>query len=158
MVNLERNEELTHDILIKVSGDLIESEQFYDWLSTVKSGGGKIFIICGGGTAITEELENHRIPWDFGPMGREIHSQEGQQLSKTVLEKQMAFVQDKLHEKDINAVVLLPFIEAQDRILHMNGDTYMEALYPNFDKIYVVTSKERTKSFPGLERVEVVNL
>lgn len=149
------------DALIKVSGNLVREEKFYQWLSSISSSFNKLFILCGGGISITKALDEKGIAYKFGPQGREIPSLEGRRLAKQVLEKEKAFVERKLQEMRVDAIVFIPVIEIGEEIFHMNGDNYTLALYPNTNlaKIYIITLEGRTKSFPKeLNKIEVVYL
>jgi acetylglutamate kinase len=147
------------DILVKVSGSLVEDERFYDWLSLVSSSFNKLFVLCGGGESITKILKEREIPYEFGPQGREIKSIEGKRLAQQVLEEERNLVESKLEERGIDATVFIPVVEIGGKIFHINGDSYAIAMYPNFDKIYIVTLKGRTKSFPeNLNKIKVVYL
>ena len=147
------------DILVKVSGSLIKDEKFYNWIPPKVSLSDDLSVIVGGGDAITKVLKEKGIPYYFGPQGREISSPEGRRLALEVLIAEKVIVESKLKDKGINATVFIPVIEIGDKILHMNGDSYALALYPSFDKIYIVTLKGRIKSFPkNLDKLEVVYL
>lgn len=147
------------DILVKVSGDFVDKEEFYDWLASIDSFEDKLFVLCGGGTLITKELNYQKIPFEFGPAGREISSVRGKVLAKYILEKQKYIIETRSKWRGLIVSVLMPFIHVGDKLCHFNGDNYLTALYPNFDKIYVVTLKGRTKTFPEeLKKVEVVYL
>jgi len=147
------------EILVKVSGDVIKKEEFYNWLTCIANPLNRIFILCGGGSSITNALKEGGIPYEFGPQGREIKSLEGKRLALKILQKQKFFVERKLREKHIIATVLIPVIKITNKICHINGDSYAIALYPNFDKIYIITLKERTKFFPeNLNKIKVVYL
>lgn len=147
------------DILVKVSGDLANSEKFYNWLPSIARPLDKLFILCGGGTQITEVLKQNRIGFKFGPAGRKIKSQRGRHLAYEILQKQKAFVEEKLREKGIVAVVDIPVKKKGEKIRHINGDSYVIAVYPNFGKIYVVTLKGKDKSFlEDFDKIEVIYL
>lgn len=147
------------DVLVKVSGSLTRDEKFYAWLAEIYSPFDNLFVICGGGEPITKILEDNHIPFKFGPQGREIQSLEGRFLASQVLEGEMAFVEKRLKEMGIKAVVLIPVIGAGGKIFHLNGDNYALALYSNFDKTYFVTKEGRVKSLPGeLNRIEIIYL
>lgn len=146
------------DILVKVSGSLVEDERFYDWLSPISSPFNSLFVLCGGGELITKALKEEE--YDFGPQGREIKSLEGKRLALQILQQQKILVEEKLQERGIKAKVDIPVKKFGDKICFINGDIYAAiALYPNFGKIYIVTLKGRTKSFPeNLNKIEVVHL
>jgi len=147
------------DILIKVSGDLEDKEKFYDWLASINHPQDKLFILCGGGTLITKTLKERGVSFKFGPAGREIESATGRSFAHMSLVKQSSLVEEKLQERMIKATVFVPVVEVGCKLCHMNGDSYATALYPNFDKIYVVTLKGRIKNIPaGLDKIEVVYL
>jgi len=147
------------DVLVKISGDLIGEEKLYKWLLSISNSFNRLFILCGGGSSIAKILKEEGISYRFGPQGREIQSLEGKRLAKQILEKEKDFVKRRLEEKGINATVFIPVIEIGDTIWHINGDSYAMALYPNFDRIYIVTLKGRTKSFSkNLNKIEVVYL
>lgn len=153
------------DILVKVSGDLLIDKRFLDWLSYNISPSDRLFLLLGGGTKITKVLREKNIPFEFGPQGREIGSEEGRSLSKEVLQKLRALVKQKLRGVGIKANVLIPVIKIKGeksgdiKICHVNGDTFAQALYPSFDKIFIITLKGRKKSFPeNLTKIEVVFL
>ena len=147
------------DILVKVSGDLENSEKFYEWLSSICKPEDKLFVLCGGGTLITQALERRDIPFKFGPGGREIESLEGRLLAQQVLEEAMLLTIKNLEKRGIKAVVDIPVKEIGGKICHMNGDSYALALSANFDKIYMVTLEGRVKNLPKeFNKIEVVYL
>ena len=147
------------DILVKVSGDLAESNEFYDWLASIDSFENKLFVLCGGGTLITKELNYQKIPFEFGPAGREISSVRGKVLAKYILEKQKYIIETRSKWRGLVISVLMPFIHVGDKLCHLNADDYALALYPNFDKIYIVTVRGRAKTFPEkFKKIEVVCL
>lgn len=147
------------EILVKVSGDLQNEETFYKWLDSVVSPSNKLFILCGGGTAISEILEQHEITSKFGPSGRKISSTKGKQVALEVLEKQKADLKKNLQKRKITASVFAPIVKIDSKHLHLNGDNFAIALYHNFDAVFIVTKKGRVKSFPKeFSKVEVVYL
>lgn len=144
-------------VLVKVSGSLIRDKRFYDWLPPSISSFNRRFILCGGGDSITEALKERGIPYTFGLHGREISSLEGKLLAKQVLEEGREFVMQKLGEMGLHAVVLIPVNNITGE--HKNGDEYALAISPKFDKVYLVTLKERDKSLlENPPRVEAVYL
>ena len=144
-------------ILVKVSGDLVHNEDFFEWLKSFSTADSDITVLCGGGTAITEELEANDVPFEFGPAGRKILTERGINLAYEVLQRQREQFENELKNKRIEAKVAMPVIYIGDMICHVNGDWYIRAVYPNFDKIYVATLTGRSKSFDGFERIEVVS-
>lgn len=147
------------EILVKVSGDFQDKEVFYKWLKSINLPSNDLFILCGGGTAISQILEQHGITSKFGPSGREINSKAGRQAALQVLEKQKANVEKNLEQRKIIASVFTPVFRVGDKNFHLNGDNLATALYPNFDKIFILTLKGRIKSFSKeLSKIEVVYL
>lgn len=141
------------DILVKVSGSLLADKRFYEWLSSKINPLDRLFVLPGGGEKITELLNEKNIPFDFGPQGREIGSEEGGRLAGGLLDELKAFVEGKLRERGIKANVFSPVIKIKGeksgevKICHINGDKLAEALYPNFEKIYIVTLKRKNQGF-----------
>lgn len=147
------------NVLVKVTGSLIEDEKFYSWLPLIVNSSDNLFVLVGGGDAITKILKKKNIPYEFSPQGREISSSEGKRLAWETLGIEKFIVENKLRDKGINATVFVPAIEMGGKILHMNGDSYALALYPSFDKVYIVTLKGRIKSFTeNLNKLEVIYL
>jgi len=158
------------DILVKVSSLLVNDEKFYRLLKEKVSQFGvaaDFYILCGGGAMISQRLENAGISSKFGPRGREIESEKGRREAGIALEEIGRFVKKRLRKEKIRAIVLLPRIKInrglfkKKKVFHFNGDYYIEASYPNFGKIFVVTKMREGiyKSFPEeLTRIEVVYL
>jgi hypothetical protein len=147
------------NVLVKVSGSLIEDEKFYKWLSSTVSPSDDSFILAGGGDGITKVLNEKAIPYKFGPQGREISSQEGKRLALGILNTEKFILESKLMDEGINATVFLPVLVIEGKFFHMNGDSYALALYPSFDKIYIVTLKGREKSFQkNLNKLKIIYL
>jgi len=147
------------DILVKVSGDLGDNAKFYDWLASVNNPEDQLFVLCGGGTLITQELQEYGISSEFGPGGRKIRSLLGRLLAERVLREQGSYVKKKLKERGIKATVFIPVQKIGGIPWHMNGDDYAKALYPNCDKVYIVTKSDKVKTFPQkYKKIEVVYL
>ena len=147
------------NILVKASGDLATDQRFYDWLSSIAEIADDLLLLIGGGNVITEILERERIHFKFGPGGREILLRKGRHLAKTVLDKPKSIVMLWLRNAGIKATVFIPVIEINGYVCHINGDALATILYPNFDKIFVVTLRGREKSFPKeFTKIEVVHL
>jgi hypothetical protein len=147
------------NVLVKVTGSLIEDEKFYNWISSIADRGDNLFVLIGGGEAITKVLEKKAVHYKFGPQGREIGSEAGKKWAREVLDIEKFFVEGEFIERKICAKVFMPFKEIDGEIFHMNGDSYALALYPSFDKIYIVTLKGRKKSFSkDLNKLEIIYL
>lgn len=145
--------------LVKVSGDLVKREVFYTWLRKKESSFGRLVILAGGGSAITERLNEEHIAFRFTPYGREIDSQRGRKIAEEVLYFQKKIVEKKLRDEGIKADVVVPVFALESGPLHLNGDGAALALQVNFGKIFVVTVNGNDKSeLETHERVEVVYL
>lgn len=147
------------DILIKASGDVLNKDDFYVWLLSITNSENHLFILCGGGTSITEALQKQGIQYEFLPTGREIKEEKGRLIAKEILEKQKDLTEKRLRKVGVKAIVFIPVLKLNDKICHINGDAYTTALYPSFDKIYVVTLKGRNKVFlNGFKKIEAIYL
>lgn len=147
------------NILVKASGDLATDQRFYNWLSSIAEIADDLLLLIGGGNVITKILERERIPFKFGPGGREILLKKGRHLAQTALEKQKSIVMLWLRNAGIKAAVSIPVLEIEGYVCHIDGDILATALYPNFDKIFIVTLRGREKSFPKeFTKIEVVYL
>ena len=147
------------DILIKASGDVIEKTTFYDWLFTITNSSDSLFILCGGGTSITKALQKQGIEYEFFPTGREIKNEKGRIIAEDILREQKRLTEEQLNQRGIKATVFIPVFKLGDKVCHVNGDSYAMALYPSFNKIFIVTLRGRNKSFPNdLDKIEVVYL
>lgn len=147
------------DILVKASGDVIGINRFYEFLkSFTRNNSKRLFILCGGGTEITEKLKKENIGFHFGPAGREIKSTRGIILAYQVLEEQKEIVERRLKRKGIKGFVFIPSVGIGNKICHLNADNYALGLSPNFEKIFIVTLKGRNKSFPNFSKIKVIYL
>jgi len=134
------------NFLTKSSGDLIKDERLYK-LPSIAGASDRSVLVVGGGTQITETLKKNGIKFKFGPFGREIKSYRGRYLAWMVLREQKALAQKKLRERGIIAEVDIPVKKEGKIIYHFNADWYAIALSVNFDRVFIVTLKERDKSF-----------
>lgn len=158
MKSLEREQLVSQNrYLVKVSGDLVEGDSFYQWLNSVNNHGDYFLIIAGGGTAITQKLTEAGINWEFGENGREIKDNYGKKLAREVLMFQKAIVEDQVKKLAIDVDVIIPVVDCAGEIIHVNGDEAAKNLSPYFSKTYVVTLNGRVKSLSN-ERTEVVYL
>jgi acetylglutamate kinase len=144
--------------LIKVSGDVVAKEELYQLLSSLE-GKYKLFILCGGGTTITEKLNEEKIPFRFEAGRRVIKSEKGKTLAHQVLEEKRIFVEGRLQERGIKAAVYVPVIKLGEKLCHINGDDFVRMAYQDFDKVFVVTLKGKDKSsLRDIQNVEIIRL
>ena len=133
---------LKEDALVKVSGDLIMKEELYKKLRSL----GRwynLYIICGGGSAITLELDRENISYKWVNYRRVIKSNAGRELAAKVLNKEVRGLEFNLAMHNITAKVTSPVIRFGDKICHINGDNLAEALQNSFKKVFIFTLKKR---------------
>ncbi len=150
------------NIFIKVSGDLYKHDSFLDFVSSV-SKEGHVVVCVGGGTQINAALqENGFALSEHGPLGRELLSIEEKQIARNVLERNQAELQNILVEKGIVANVIIPVLDIGSVTCHVNGDEMLKAVYLGFDRLCIVTLKERLlkkqEQFKGLPKIQPVGL
>ena len=144
---------------IKLSGDTLDMD-ILDWIRELS--GEYFLVICvGGGTQINEAFKKAGLPeGKFGPLGRETASLEERQLARDILEKNQAYVQDRLSDMNVNASVVIPVLDIGTVLCHINGDQFVLTAYHGFDVLYVVTTKERVEKkrllFSPYEKIQVI--
>ena len=150
------------NLFVKVSGDLIGSAEFIEYMKKLTR---KYFtVICvGGGSQINKELERLGItPGPHGPLGRELPNLRLKQLARDILEQCQGHLQDRLAELGVTAVVTIPVIDIGSVLCHVNGDQMVRTAYIGFDKLIIFTKKKRVEKkageFKGLEKVEVIGI
>jgi len=144
--------------LVKISGDVTSKEELYKELSSINKQY-DLFVICGGGTAITAKLKEKKIPFKFDGGERVIKSKKGRDLAYDALEEKRAFVESKLLERGVMATVCLPAIKFGEKTCHINGDNLVKMIHRNFDKIFIFTLKGRDKSsLRDIKNIEIVSL
>jgi len=129
---------------VKISGNLLDNLQVLDWLKELAK---NYFVaICiGGGEQINEAFKQADYPIVFGPLGRVTRLLEERQLARDVLERNQAQIQDMLWEKGIAAQVIIPVVEIGGVLCHINGDIMMLAVYLGYDKLFLLTTKDRVE-------------
>ncbi len=146
--------------LIKISGDMIIEEGVLNWIKKLSKN--YFVVICvGGGTQINEVFQNNGISRaEFGPLGRETKSLNEKQLARDTLEKNQAEIQDRLAKLGIYVNVVIPVMDIATVLCHVNGDQYLLTAYHGFDRLYVVTTKDRVKKkksfFAPYQKIEVI--
>ncbi len=150
------------NIFIKVSGDLYKQDSFIEYVSLI-SKEGYVVVCVGGGTQINNALEKKGFTLSkHGPLGRELLSIEEKQIARNMLEENQAELQNILVEKGIVANVIIPVLDIGSVTCHVNGDEMLKAVYLGFDRLCVITLKERVdkkkEQFKDLNKIEVVGL
>lgn len=142
-------------ILVKVTGDLVEEQRFYDWLKKTIKPYDELHLILGLGVQTKALLERRKIPYEFvGPKGftrRRIESYEGRKMVYFLERKIKNTVQHKLTWASITASIIDSNLEVDGEYLTQNGDLMAMGLVHNFDKTYVVTLPEPDREKPFLK-------
>ncbi len=148
----------TKDALVKISGSVTEKEDLYQWLAILAKKY-RLYILCGGGAAITDKLNEEKIPFKFKDGRRIIKSEEGRKLAAEALEKKRVIVENELRRRGIPASVFSPVIKFGDKTCHINGDHFVMMAYHNFSKVFVATSSGTNKdSLKVIKGIEIVRL
>ena len=150
-------------LFVKVSGDSWEKPLFIHLIEKCQNENYHIVICVGGGTQINQALADRGVsPGPHGPMGRELVSLDQRRLAREVLEKNQLELQDKLSSLRICATVIIPVMEIGSVLCHVNGDQMVRTAYIGFDKLIVITEKDRVEKkraeFENLPKVEVVGI
>lgn len=147
-------------VFIKVSGDLVDSEDVLHWIKDLTKE--YYVVICiGGGKQINTTFEelNKQIG-KHGPLGRETSTLEDRQIARNVLEKNQANLQDTLASKGIYATVIIPVLDIGSVLCHVNGDILTLTSYHGYDKLYIITTKDRVedkqRKFFTYPKIEVI--
>ena len=147
-------------VLIKISGDLYHNNNVLSWIKKIAK---KYFtVICvGGGTQINKsflalgiEIQKH------GPLGRETKTFKERQIARDILEKNQVKLQNLLFSKNISASVVIPVLDIATVLCHVNGDIFALSAYHGYEKIYIITTKDRMqkkkKDFALYSKIEVI--
>lgn len=135
--------EKTENILIKISGDLIENEEVLKFVKDC-SLTGYVVVIPGAGKQINKVFREANLKIKFGDAGRETNFK-GRQISRDILEENQRLLQNKFIKEGINANIEIPIIYIGGVLCSVNGDDFIINAYNSFDKIYVITILERVK-------------
>lgn len=151
------------NLFVKVSGDSWDKPLFIHLIEKYQNENYYIVICVGGGTQINQALADRGVILGLhGPMGRELVSFDQRRLAREVLEKNQQELQDKLSSLRICATVIIPVMELGTVLCHVNGDQMIRTAYIGFDKLVVVTEKDRVEKkrteFANLPKVEVVGI
>lgn len=132
------------NVLIKVSGDLHDHPEFLSF-TTTKAQSNYVVVICGGGTKISQALQEAGFDIKFDDQhGRITETWQERKIARDILETEAKKLEDKFVGKGI--MVMAPILYAGSVICHINGDNLVKALYLGFDEIYVFTTKYRLEA------------
>ena len=147
------------NVLIKVSGDVINSDEFFDF-AVDKAKKNYVVVICGAGTKIGKVLEERGYNTRFNEHGRVTKTFEERKIARDVLEYEQRKLQDKFLGKGVD--VEIPVIKLGSILCHINGDSYVKASYLGFDEIYVFTLGDRVGKkkniFNGYPKVKIIGV
>lgn len=146
--------------LIKLSGDLCHRDDVLEYVRKITKD--YFVVICvGGGVQINQAFAEQGLPVEkYGPLGRATKSFKARQIARDVLERNQAKAQDLLAERGIPAIVIIPVLDIGTVLCHVNGDTFVLTVYNGYDKIIVVTLRERAgkkrEFFAQYPKIEVI--
>ncbi len=142
------------DVLIKISGDLIQNKGAGDFILSKANhkDNPNVTVICGGRTQINKHLEVHHIEPTFEDGIRIHETDESAWLARSVLWHNRANLYNMLQHPD-NVEILVPCQVIRDHICHFDADEYFRILHHNFDEAYCLTKTGRTKHFPSAVKV-----
>lgn len=148
------------NILVKGSGDITDSQQFFDFV-VEKARSNYVVVICGGGTKISDTLEKAGYAIEFDTFGRRvIKTREEQIIMRNILEREKKILQDKFAGNGV--VVVPPILYAGSALCPINGDDLVKAYDLGFDEIYIFTKKERIEKkkavFQEWPKVEIIGV
>lgn len=148
------------NILIKGSGDVVESRKFFDFV-VAKASESYVVVICGGGTKISRSLKKAGFAIRFDAAGRRItETWEERMIMRDVLEHKEKQLQDLFVGKGV--VVVSPILFAGSVLCPINGDDLVKAYELGFDEIHVITTPERVEKkkavFCDFPKVAVIGI
>jgi len=148
------------NILVKGSGDITDSLQFFNFV-VEKARDNYVVVICGGGTKISAALEKAGYVIEYDELGRRVtKTWEERMIMRDVLEHEEKRLQDKFVGKGV--IVVPPILYAGSALCPINGDDLVKAYDIGFDEIYVFTKEARIEQkqaiFQGWPKVEIVGI
>lgn len=150
---------MAKNILIKGSGDVTAHEKFLNFVKE-KAKESFVVVICGGGTQVSEALQEAGYEIRYDEHGRVTESWEERKIARDVLELEQQQLQDKLI--GTGAYVITPMLEVATVLCHINADALVKACYLGFKEIYVFTLQNRISdkqsAFAGYPRVQIIGL
>lgn len=145
------------NILVKGSGDITDSQKFFDFV-VHKAKDNYVVVICGGGTKISSALVKAGYVIKYDGLGRRItKTWEERMIMRNVLEHEEKKLQDKFVGKGV--VVVSPILYVGSVLCPINGDDLIKAYELGFDEVYIVTLKKRAKAkkeqFAHLSKIKI---
>jgi acetylglutamate kinase len=154
------NQKEVPNVLIKVSGDLAENNEFFDFV-VKKAKTNYVVVISGGGTKINQALEDAGYTIQFNDHhGRITKTWQERIIARDVLERAQKELQDKFVGKGV--AVIAPILSPASVLCHINGDNLVKAFYLGFEEIYVFTLESRLENkkafFTDSPKVEIISI
>lgn len=148
------------NIIVKGSGDITDSQQFFEFV-VEKAKENYVVVICGGGTRISAALEKSGYIVEYDELGRRVtKTWEERIIMRDILEHEEKRLQDKFVGKGV--IVVPPILYAGSALCPINGDDLVKAYDLGFDEIYVFTTKGRIEKkkavFKEWPKVEVIGV
>lgn len=135
--------------LVKISGTVLgdptKEEALSEQLRSSKKGH-NLWVLCGGGKAITAALRKARVRFKFIDGQRVIRGERGKRIAAQILNDNVKALAGLLREQRIEAVVFPPIIQIGDVYCHLNGDTFVEIIRREFKKVVIITWEGNDKS------------
>lgn len=132
------------NILVKGSGDITDSLQFFNFV-VKKAQKNYVVVICGGGTKISAALEKAGYVVEYDELNRRVTKKwEERMIMRDVLEQEEKKLQDKFVGKGV--IVVPPILYVGSVLCPINGDDLVKALELGFDEVYIFTLKNRAKA------------
>ncbi len=161
---MDLNTTKSKTVFMKASGDLVLHEGFINAIAH-QAQENHVVICVGGGGQINRtfaELGTGEDKERHGPLGRELKTLSQKNIAKEVLDNHKTQLEAILQAGNIDATVLIPVLDIDGVMCHINGDQMVRAVYIGFDELYVFTTQERlekkTAEFADLPKVQVVGV
>jgi len=130
---------------VKVSGDVFVLPTFLRWLKKLTRNY-SVVVCTGGGTQINTALKEAGFTLtEHGPLGRELKTFKERQIARDELERNQALFQDLLDMNHITVRLIIPVLDIDGVLCHVNGDTMIQTAYLGYDILFVTTIMNRTK-------------
>jgi hypothetical protein len=148
------------DVLVKGSGDLTDTQEFFNFVAD-KTLQNRVVVICGGGTKISAALKEAGFAIKFDDLGRRVTATPHEKIiMRDVLASETKNLQKKFHRW--NVIVVPPILYLGSILCPINGDDMVKAHELGFDEIYVLTKKERIEKkqliFKDFPKVQIISI
>ncbi len=131
------------NIFVKVSGDLLTTTAFVEWVRDLMKNGDCVVIGVGGGSQISNALDRRRLHYRFNKFGRVIRSFAGRLIAEFVLKRNQKRLEDLFAKHGVRPRFFVPVFDICGVTCHANGDEVLAIAARTFDVLYVATIDER---------------